>query len=415
VTEHTVATLLREAASVVEAPDYVAEAQRRAREVVRRRRAFMAGSVIAAVAVSVGVAVTTHGTLDRSAPTQPGPTASVDTTTPTTASATARPLSPAIAQPKWSNSRIPSLTWASVGLPRLITGSPLGLPALSEDPVHRALAAVEATGGNRTGIVMLGDDGAWRRVDVDLALPVDAGGYSGPALWPGSLSPDGTSLAVPQPQSVVVVDLTSATSRTYTVPGFNQSVTWSPDETHVLLTTEERAGGSLVDVTSGSVTHVPYGSGAAFAPDGAVVEVTGQGELREYPPGDHQPRVVEGVANLSGNLADVGPAVSNSLIAGVTDHGSYSSPRGPQEWGGVLVLSRSTGDPVALLPMHNYAYIYQTTVLAWIDDATVLLHIPATAPTQPSQLVTWNYQTGQLKRVSELPSLNISVASNLIS
>ena len=321
----------------------------------------------------------------------------------------------AMVQQWWTPDRLAELRWLDIGLPHSISGTPVGLPALSSDPVRTALVAVEADGTNGTQIVVLGDDGRWRVVDQDFVRARDAGGYSSPALWCASLSADGAALAVPQPEALTVVDLTTGAAKRYDVPGFNESVAWSPDNQKVLLTTEERPGGSLVGLDSGAVSHVPYGYTTSFAPDGAAVQVARTGtfsdELRTYRSDSEQPDAIEGVQNLSGNVQGQGPIVNANVLAGVTAQGST-----PVESinGGVLVIDRQTGDPVTLLAMQNWGYIYLTEALGWIDEQTMLLHIPALSPTASSHLIAWNYVTGELRRVSDLPNLKISVASGLL-
>lgn len=391
--------------------------------VARRRRRALAtvGITAAGMAATAAVTVIVHTNSDsQSTPATPPDTVSSTDATTTTAPTTttppsAVPLTMAIVQQHWTPDRLAELRWLDLGLPRSISGTTSGLPALSSDPVRRALAAVEADGTNGTQIVVLGDDGRWRVVDQEFVRARDAGGYSSPALWCASLSADGAALAVPQPQALVVVDLTTGAAKRYDVPGFNKSVAWSPDSQEVLLTTEERPGGSLVNLDTGAVSHVPYGYTTSFGPDGAAVQVARTGtlsdELRTYRSDSEQPDAIEGVQNLSGNLQGQGPVVNASVLAGVTAQGST-----PMESinGGVLVIDRRTGDPVTLLAMQNWAYIYQTEALGWVDEQTMLLHIPALSPSDSSHLIAWNYITGELWRVSDLPSLRVSVASGLL-
>ena len=161
------------------------------------------------------------------------------------------------------------------------------------------------------------------------------------------------------------------------------------------------------------MSHVPYGSTTSFAPDGSAVQVARTGtfsdELRTYRSDSDHPDVIDGVQNLLGNLQGQGPIVNGSVLAGVTAQGG--TPMDETVNGGVLVIDRQTGDPVTLLAMQNWGYIYQTEALGWIDDQTMLLHIPALSPTDSSHLIAWNYVTGQLGRVSDLPTLRVSIAS----
>ena len=80
-----------------------------------------------------------------------------------------------------------------------------------------------------------------RRREGALARPVtlqpvrDEGGNTS---WPTkdtSLSPDGTKAAFPQPDRLVVADLTTGLIRTFTAPGLNEWVLWAPGTVEVLV------------------------------------------------------------------------------------------------------------------------------------------------------------------------------------
>ena len=414
--DHDITTLLREAAAPVQPPNYVAAALSRAGRARRRQPWYVAGFAALAVAL-VSVLAVQVNTDSVVAPAGGSPTL---TTSPPKGSAvgkpTAAPLEPRMAQTEWSVSRLPQLAWADLALPRTITGSGIGLPLLSQDPVARALAAVTTQGSDGTGIAVLGDDGGWRLVDVPLTRVRDAGGYSSPALSPQSLSPDGTMLAVPQPQELVMIDLSTGSTTRYDVPGLNKSVLWTPDGTGVLLTTEERDGGSLVDLDAVTVTHVVYGRLTTFSPDGTALKMSYAypDQLRTYTADGRLLRVVNGVPIMAASLIDEGPVANGSALAGVYEAGGYTAPRSPQEWGGVLVVDENTADPLTLLPIHDYGELVMTGVIDWLGDTTLLLRVTTDASKQ-AHLITWNYTTGDLQRVSTMPSdLVISVADNLI-
>lgn len=416
--DHDIATLLREAAAPVEPPDFVADVQRRVAGARVRRAVALASLSVAAVVMAVLVAVGFVRTGDQSEGPVSPPSTPGDSTTlsPGPGRQTARPMTADLAQQPWTAARVDELGWLDIGLPRLLTGSTQDLPNLSEDPVHRALVAVE-TQGDSTGIVVLGDDGAWRMVDVPLVRRRDSGGYSSRALWNTSLSPDGRLLAVPQPNTVVVVDLTTGRYQTHRVPGFNETVRWSPDDRWLLLNTEERPGGSLFDLADASVTHVPYGWLATFAPNGDIVDFAssdlGPAELRTYPSIGERPTVVVNVAGVGGNIEGAGPVIGDAAVAGVGDSSGYTLPRGPADWPGVVVMDRTTGNPLALLPMHNQGDVYQAVTLGWLDETTVLVYVPAHSPQDFGHILAWNYESGQIQRISDIPArLGVSVAAS---
>ena len=69
---------------------------------------------------------------------------------------------------------------------------------------------------------VLGDDGDWRRLDVAGLTPVADGYdrmYTSSVVRPTGLDPSGTRLAIPQLDTLVVVDLTTGESEEYDVPG----------------------------------------------------------------------------------------------------------------------------------------------------------------------------------------------------
>ena len=156
---------------------------------------------------------------------------------------------------------------------------------LVDDPVSRATAAVQITlGPEQANLWVYGDDGHWRSIDTTELDLVDTGEYD-LGLGRGSLSPDGTRLAIGQAEGVVVIDLTTAESRTYPVEGLGEVWTgratyWTPDGTAVLLGRSwaslgeplEYTDGWRIDVDDGSVIRLGFDpSYAALLKDGTVV------------------------------------------------------------------------------------------------------------------------------------------------
>ena len=156
---------------------------------------------------------------------------------------------------------------------------------LVDNPVSRATAAVQITlGPEQANLWVYGDDGHWRSIDTTELDLVDTGEYD-LGLGRGSLSPDGTRLAIGQAEGVVVIDLTTAESRTYPVEGLGEVWTgratyWTPDGTAVLLGRSwaslgeplEYTDGWRIDVDDGSVIRLGFDpSYAALLKDGTVV------------------------------------------------------------------------------------------------------------------------------------------------
>lgn len=417
--EPDVRTLLEEVAHQAPAPDLLATVRERAAEVRRRRRVATVGLTAIATAAVVSVLVIPQLDGNRDAPATPaGPStptvpSSPATTLPTPRrtgpAPTAAPLDPMVVQQKWSPDRLAELPWRQTSLPRFIEGSGSGLAAPA--PIRFAVAAAEEAGTGGTGVLILGDDGRWRRLDVTLLQARDAGGYSSPALQSTSLSADGTHLALPQPHLLVVVDLTSGKARRYDVPGFPKYVAWSPDGDHVLVGSEERTHAVLVDASNGSVTRTPYSSTAGFAPDGTVVEESDSDILRVFAGDSLIHRVQMSVDNQAGAL-NPAPQVTDGLLAVLHGGSGYSPPRGAAEWGGIVVCDLESGDPLAMLPVHDFGTLFETHILGWLESETLLVQFPQPWKSgEPEQILAWDYSRGQLSRVSEAtPGITVSVA-----
>ncbi len=412
--DQDIATLLREAAEPVEPPNYVPAALSRAGRARRRRPWYVAG-VAGLVVASVSLLVV-QVNIDRTAtPTGPSPTVTSSPGTPVDRNPTAPPLERRMVQPEWSGARLPQLPWADSALPRAIPGIASGLPLLSQSPVTRALMAITTPGSKGTAIAVLGVDGGWRLVDVPLTRVRDAARYLSAALSPQSLSPDGTMLAVPQPRELVLIDLATGSATRYDVPGLNTSAMWTADGAGVLLTTEQPDEGSLVHLDDGTITPVGYGRLTTFSPDGTVLTMSyaHPDQLRTYAADGRLLRVVDEVPMMAGSLMTEGPLANGSALAGVYEAGGYTPPRDPEELGGVLVVDENTGEPLTLLPIRDFGELFRTGTIDWLDDTTLLLRVTTT--TNQDHLITWNYATGELARVSTMPSdLVISVAANLI-
>jgi hypothetical protein len=100
-------------------------------------------------------------------------------------------------------------------------------PPLSGDPVRRALAMFQVgqIDGDMTDVLVLGDDGRARRLDVvSLAPATDEQANPRSAVSSRTVLPDGRRAAFPQRDQLLLVDLTTARVDVVPLPGFNVSV-----------------------------------------------------------------------------------------------------------------------------------------------------------------------------------------------
>ena len=221
---------LRELIEDVDVPDTrVAEGTwERARGRVRRRRLVTTGAAGLAVA-TVAVAVSLMPGGQRA----DGPTR-LDSPTPT-----AGPAEMVVTVPDWGRS-------SSTGALPTADADPL-----SENPVDRA-SLVMADPDDDAGAFVLGDDGDWRRLDVQGLQPVRNGIHIRALVRSTSLDETATRLAIPQPDGLFVVDLTTGDAERYDVPGQHTYAIWH-DASHVLVAGEPGATGTLVDLDTAGI------------------------------------------------------------------------------------------------------------------------------------------------------------------
>lgn len=288
---------------------------------------------------------------------------------------------------------------------------------LSEEPMERALAAYETQGKGKPRLFVLGDDLAWRWIDNGDIVPAqDSGGYGSAALRPNSLSADGHQLAVPQPDAVVVVDLTTGQTERYKAPGFNMALAWSPDSQQILVGTESRAGGTLLDIPTSDLIRVPYNPhNATFLPNGDVITLSSpdplETNLDRYADNtlvESTPLEVSVGAGVGTNLSLVASATD---VATVRQVNQWEGKRGIVDRYGPIVLDVNTGQPKAQLPIYSYRLLLTSTPLIWLDEETAIYRIG-------SDVIAWDYSTGQLQEVTQLDtgspdSATLAIAQNL--
>jgi hypothetical protein len=60
------------------------------------------------------------------------------------------------------------------------------------------------------------------------------------------------------------------------------------------------------------------------------------------------------------------------------------------------VLGLHSGKPLAELPVHDAGVLFDTTPLGWLDSDTLVVRLK-------NDVVAWDYKTGDLERVTQLP------------
>jgi hypothetical protein len=380
---------LRELVETVDVPPtrVAEEAWDRARQRVVRRRATAAGAAGIVVVVGlVGVGVSGSGGDRRPEPLRPSPTTSgEDADFPVT---------------------VPD--WGELAVDTVPAPGP-DAPDLSSDPVGSASLAVAT---DNTTAYVLGDDGAWRLVDVDGLQPVtDHGGNESPVVRPAGLSANGTMLALPQPDALVVVDLTKGTSQRYDVPGpANTYVIWQ-DSTHVLVVEENRLHGTLVDVATGSTSASDHSRATRVLPDGSAL-TWDWGTPMRWDDG----REVTSRANNSGGFFPQPPLVSGDgdVVVGLhgvgrpmSDPGAYAADT-LFNHNGVVAVDGDDGDILGFLQLGK-GKGDASILLGWSGDLPVVgLATSVSAQQLRTHVVIWDYRAGTVEPLATLPSWWVS-------
>ncbi|GGO73732.1 hypothetical protein [Nocardioides deserti] len=286
------------------------------------------------------------------------------------------------------------------------------LVPLGEDPVSRATAAVQIMLGPEVANVWVyGDDGGWRSLDTTGLDLVDTGEYE-LGLGRGSLSPDGTRLAIGQAEGVVVIDLTTAESRMYPVEGLGEvwtgrSTYWTPDGAAVLLGRSwaalgeplEYTNGWRIDVGDGSVSRLGFDpTYAALLEDGRVVadhwsETSGHLWSRFDPAGAATP-----LGDLDAYAVLDQPAARGQRWAALRQL-TTMTPERSWDRDGFVVLD-DEGRPLSLLPVKGTEKNGGGgRVIGWATDSVMLFSMPeASGSPAAAGVVAWDVETGELWR-----------------
>jgi hypothetical protein len=284
---------------------------------------------------------------------------------------------------------------------------------LSEDPVRRAALAVTDLQGDRS-IYVLGRDGRWRRVDrPHLRYEFEAPGQVWPVLSPASIDASATRLAVPQDDSLVVIDLTTGGFRRYHVPGLNDDVAWeAPDQVYVGH--DARLPGALVDLQTGQLTDSMHRRTTRVLPDGsALTWGGGRGNDAYY---FNVMRWDDGhrVHSPANNSLGARPLVLGDVAIGM--HNPTHSQLNPdlvtgdaeldelmRQVDGVVAVDNINGDVLGFLALSDEGY-ESTSLLGWLGEAPVLGLVDRSDPRRRSYVVSWDYETGELSPLATLPT-----------
>jgi hypothetical protein len=395
----------------------------RAWETARRqsRRARMAS--VAAVSIATTLTVVVVGASWSNDSTTPP----VDKPSPppTAEHPDIAPMDPALIQDGWGTLDFTSLPQRDTALPSVLNLDEIRASAvpLADDPVERAIAVVQdgrwndlyyPTNRSEEEVFFLGDDGRWRRLTGEelgfWGKPDEGGLLSG-----RSLSPDGTRFAAAgrirpvtgeTSSDIVVVDLTTGDQQRFDAPDNPMTPQWTPDGTRLIIADlSGRTGSYELDLSTGELSSVPYDALAAgFSTSGEPVEMNRSGgmsrpaELRRFASDGSVTTVPIWL-----RIADDSYQPEIGEVAAVVRYAPR--PDGP----GILVFDPETGQPLAQLrvPRSLMGYVYPD---GWLDDDTVLVE----SYTQRA-LVSWNYRTGELERVSTYtPQLNVDYAIDLL-
>jgi hypothetical protein len=284
------------------------------------------------------------------------------------------------------------------GAPLPRTLATVGAQRITDSPLSRAVALYQQEPGQTqklTPVYVLGSDGAVRWLDepVKLDFTRDAGGKLTIALTPTSLSPDGRRVALPQPDRLVVVDLTTGKADSFSLPGWNGDVVWRGNGS--VLVGQAHAA-YVVDLTS----RIPKPLPATFPVRDMAVDADTTHPVVDLPSGGERLTLCERVMSAAEPRGEV--RIDQSRLGGyrikgwqgtawrsgelVVRAGTGTQPDS-RTTGLVGVVNVKTGAVVRLLAT-------AATPLGWLDSHTVLLQAD-----RPG-IVAWDIGNGQVTSVS---------------
>lgn len=303
--------------------------------------------------------------------------------------------------PRWDPFTITDEPWADSVLPHQLD-PPANPPDVADDPMVAAVIAAPLEGGD---LRLLGIDGGWRRVDGTAEAVT---GTLHDMVRP-SLAADGKLVAMSTDAGILVVDVTTGkrqlidwTKKLAEPQDMLPELLWLPDGTGIVVLHWTGPWSVGLD---GTTTQLPYehdewGSSAVLAidPDGTVV-------VKRFKERDLVLwRDGEQVGGTRFEYFGERPAAGFGRFA-LSGWGNDL----PKD-GGPLVVDQSTGELVAYLPIKDPNSVYtdngHLTPLGFLDADTVVLSVaPMDFKTmeigeETWQLVSWNFVTGELRRLT---------------
>ncbi len=289
--------------------------------------------------------------------------------------------------------------------------APRGVQPLEDSPIDRATMALQIRhGGDRQVLYVRGVDEHWRTVDVD-DLKFEFGGEYYIGLDRGSLSPDGTDLALRQADHVVVIDLADQSRRSYPVAGLTKpwtgrAVQWTLDGTALLLSRDwlyarkplAYRDGWRIDLRTAAVTRLDYDPEYAAALDDGTVIADHWSEVS-----GHQWSVISPL----GAVTDLGGLDHSAVLSQPEGHGQVWAAlrelalldgRRPWDASGLAAYD-ATGRSRSLLPVvgtENNGGGGQ--LIGWLTDSVLLFSMPITGDPRHVGVVAWEVETSRLWR-----------------
>jgi hypothetical protein len=294
--------------------------------------------------------------------------------------------------------------------PQIVVPADTAQP-LSTFPLTRALVLITSPPGDTSPILVLGEDGAWRHVDM---APEFA------ALWlhAGSLAPDGIHAALGTSTSTVVVDLRTGTTQSFAAAGPSYRPVWLTSD-HLILAKDQ-----MIDIRTGASVLSPVGPEDVLVP--------------QNPPGVAK----DPIARLAQLLSVGDPAtaaartrrwfIAPGSVAGLTSvvlplHGPIGELIGPWRGqgfvsgGGLMVRAcQPTAVPsmaaissvVAVIKQDNGEIVRAMVterpsgirVLGWADERHALLGFVSS---RQQQIVSWDVLDGRLSLASTVNSSGV--------
>ncbi|GHJ46322.1 hypothetical protein Cs7R123_36640 [Catellatospora sp. TT07R-123] len=284
------------------------------------------------------------------------------------------------------------------GLPaELAPGDAAKLPALSADPVTRALALLTPSATVGTPVLALGEDGRWRRVD-------QAGDRVGLGMEESALSPDGLHAAFALVDGVRVVDLATGAGRTYPTPEQPPAVAWLGPG-HLLLGVDallDLRAERLVPCPAGPVDAVTYRGVVPLSGPGPLTELLSVGQpaaagarvrrwvLDAAKPGETTVAITGERADLIGPFQGPGFGHGDGVLARVC------SARSGQQGQAVGVFT--TDGAVRRVLLADESVTGAVRVIGWLDPRRVLLRCVGRVGSGPARqrILAWDLRDGHL-------------------